>query len=63
MINAGTSAFIVPRNAWSVAATKFKNLPIYDFNGPVTSYDGITFTPSAVVGSGVTITLSAPYAP
>ncbi len=61
--NAGTgttTAFTL--NTWTLANTTFKNLPVYDFNGQISSYDAITFTPSAVNGTGVTITLSAPYA-
>lgn len=57
----GTNQVIV-QNTWSFTNVFFKNLPIYDFNGQVTSYDAITFTPSATTGS-VTITLSAPYTP
>ncbi len=58
----GTNTAIV-QNTWTFAAATFRNLPFYDFNGPVTSYDAITFTPSATTGNAVTITLSAPYAP
>jgi len=62
--NAGTGVNnVIPQNTWTLANCVFKNLPVYDFNGPVTSYDTITFTPSAMTGTGVTITLSAPYAP
>lgn len=61
--SAGTGANIVVLNTWTVEASYFKNLPIYDFNGPVASYDNITFTPSATTGSAVTITLSSAYAP
>lgn len=57
----GTTSIIV-LNTWTFAHSTFKNLPVYDFNGAVTSYDAITFTPSAVTGAAVTITLSAPYA-
>jgi hypothetical protein len=49
-------------NTWTSANTFFRNVPVFDFNGTTTSYDAITFTPSATTGS-VTITLSAPYAP
>lgn len=56
-----TSSFT--QNVWTVANAQFVNLPTYDFNGNIVSYDSITFTPSAVSGIGVTITLSAPYAP
>lgn len=51
-------------NVWSLSASTFKNLPIYDFNGLTTSYDALTFTPSATMGAGVTITVSgAGYPP
>ena len=50
-------------NTWTFAATKFKNLPVYDFNGPMTSYDALTFTPSAANGV-ITVTVSGGgYAP
>jgi len=59
----GTNSFIYLNN-WSFTHTAFKNLPIYDFNGIITSYDALTFTPSATVGAGVTITVSGSgYAP
>lgn len=61
-IGTGTTRVIV-QNTWTFNHSFFKNLPVYDFNGSVTSYDAITFTPSATTGAGVTITLSAPYAP
>ena len=57
----GTNTLIT-YNTWTFAHTTFKNLPFYDFNGPVTSYDTITFTAGGATGI-VTITLSAPYAP
>lgn len=50
-------------NTWSFGVVHFKNLPVYDFNGNAVSYDAITFTPSAVTGAAVTITLSGAYAP
>lgn len=43
--------------------TVFKNLPIYDFNSSITSYDNLTFTPSATTGNAVTITVSSSYSP
>lgn len=58
----GTNS-LIEENVWTLANCVFKNLPIYDFNGPITSYDAITFTPGAASGDNVTITLSAPYAP
>jgi hypothetical protein len=58
----GTNTVYV-QNTWTFSNSSFKNLPFYDFNGPVTSYDAITFTPSAVIGNAVTITLSGAYAP
>lgn len=51
-------------NTWTFGHSVFKNLPVYDFNGVITSYDALTFTPSALTGAGVTITVSgAGYAP
>lgn len=59
----GTNTAIV-QNTWTFALAVFKNRPVYDFNGVTTSYDALTFTPSAVTGTGVTITVSgAGYAP
>jgi hypothetical protein len=52
-----------PQNAWSIANTRFRDLPFYDFNGATTSYDALTFTPSATSGAAVTITVSSAYAP
>ncbi len=49
-------------NTWAFTNSVFKNLPFYDFNGPIVSYDGNTFTPGAVFGN-VTITVSPAYAP
>ena len=60
---AGASSNIVVSNTWAFTNTVFKNVPVYDFNGATTSYDAITFTPSAVTGSNIQILLSAPYAP
>jgi hypothetical protein len=60
---AGTTSNIVVSNTWTFAKTIFKNVPVYDFNGVVTSYDAITFTPSTVTGSNIQVLLSAPYAP
>lgn len=61
-IGIGTN-YINSMNTWVFASPIFKNLPVYDFNGATISYDTITFTPSAVNGAAVTITLSAPYVP
>lgn len=58
----GTTSVII-LNTWSFAHTTFRNVPTFDFNGSTTSYDAITFTPSATTGAAVTVTLSAPYAP
>ena len=56
-----TTAYL--QNTWTLAATTFKNVPVYDFNGITTSYDNLTFTPSALTGT-VTITISGgSYAP
>jgi hypothetical protein len=57
----GTNTVFV-LNTWTFAHCVFTDLPIYDFNGITTSYDAITFTPSATTGI-VTVTLSAPYTP
>lgn len=56
----GSSSQIVVLNQFVWAPTTFKNLPIYDFNGLTTSYDGITFTPTAATGS-TTVTLDSAY--
>ncbi len=51
-------------NTWTFAHSVFKNLPVYDFNGVITSYDALTFTPGATTGNAVTITVSgAGYTP
>lgn len=65
IINLGTgTTSVILQNSWTYADCVFKNLPVYDFNGPLVSYDGLTFTPSATTGSAVTITVSgAGYAP
>lgn len=59
---AGTNT-LIPLNTWSFAHVVFTDLPFFDFNGTITSYDALTFTPSAVSGAAVTITVSGPYAP
>ena len=61
-LGTGTTAAI-GQNVWTFSPSAFKNLPVYDFNGLTTSYDALTFTPSATVGAGVTITISSAYAP
>lgn len=48
---------VVPQNSWTFQHVSFTTLPVYDFNG---GYNSITFTPSAVSGSSVTLTASAP---
>ena len=50
-------------DSFTLANSTFRDLPFYDFNGSVTSYDAITFTPSATTGAAVVITLSSSYAP
>ena len=64
LTNAGTGTNVAKfYNAWTLANTYFKNLPVYDFNGSTTSYDGLTFTPGDTTGV-VTITVSGgSYAP
>jgi len=61
-LGTGTTNAIV-QNTWAFTPCFFRSLPIYDFNGPVTSYDAITFTPAATTGAAVVITLSGAYAP
>jgi len=58
-LGTGTTTSTV-QNTWTFAATKFRNVPFFDFNSAVESYDAITFTPTGASGS-TTITLSAPY--
>lgn len=60
---AGVASNIVVGNTWAFTNCVFKNVPVYDFNGVIASYDAITFTPSAVTGSNIALILSAPYAP
>lgn len=61
-LGTGTTSCTV-LNTWALNHCTFKNVPTYDFNGATTSYDGLTFTPSATTGSAVTITVSSAYAP
>lgn len=65
LTNAGTGTNTMNvYDSWTFTNTTFKNLPVYDFNGQTTSYDALTFTPSATTGTAVTITVSdAGYAP
>ena len=58
----GTNTLTI-QNTWSFSNTTFRNLPVFDFNGATTSYDALTFTPSATSGAAVTITVSSAYAP
>lgn len=59
----GTTTSIV-QNTWTFPHSRFQNLPYFDFNSETVSYDALTFTPSAVIGAAVTITVSgAGYAP
>lgn len=46
---------IIPLNAWALTNSPIKTFPVYDFDG---GYDSITFTPAAVSGAAVTITMS-----
>lgn len=57
--SAGTTAFLVPQNTWTFPIVTYRNLPTYDFDG---GYSTITFTPSAVYGAAVVITLSGALA-
>lgn len=59
---AGTAANLVVYNTWDFSNTTFKNVPAYDFEGTIHSYDAITFTPTAATGI-TTVTLSDSYAP
>jgi len=59
-LGTGTTT-VAPQNTWSFAPARFKNLPAYDFNGAVVSYDDQTFTPGATTGANVTITVSPGY--
>lgn len=61
-IGTGTNNVVV-QNTWTFNHSVFTDLPFYDFNGTVVSYDALTFTPSAVSGASVTITVSSAYAP
>lgn len=45
----------IEQNTWTFGNVVFKNTPVYDFDG---GYDNITFTPGALTGASVTITLS-----
>ncbi len=61
-LGTGTTTATV-QNTWAFGNAVFRSVPVYDFNGQVTSYDLINFTPTATTGASVTINLSAPYAP
>lgn len=56
-LGSGTNTSNVLNN-WNFDNTVFKNLPVYDFNGSILSYDSLIFTPSAVTGNAVTITIT-----
>ncbi len=59
--NAGTGVnSLVAQNTWAFTAVTFKNTPVYGFDG---GYDAITFTPSAIYGAAITVTLSAGIVP
>lgn len=61
---ASPSINLFVENTWTFANSVFKNLPVYDFNGQVASYDAINFTLTAISGSNnVTVTLDSAYAP
>jgi hypothetical protein len=59
---AGVTSNIIVSNTWTFAAFFFKNVPDYDFNSIIASYEALTFTPSATTGV-VVITISAPGYP
>lgn len=48
-------------NTWAFNPCIFKNLPFYDFNNSVVSYDAITFNLGAESNNQFVVTLSAPY--
>lgn len=56
--DSGTSTSVTIINTWTFSNTIFKNLPAYDFNSSVVSYDSLTFTPGATGGTSVSITVS-----
>lgn len=58
-IGVGVNSIVI-QNTWTWAHPVFDDLPVYDFDG---GYDAITFTPGAVSGNAVTITLSAGITP
>lgn len=59
-IGTGTNQVVV-QDIWTLTPTFFKNLPFYDFNAQLVSYDANTFTPSATSGNAVTVTVSPAY--
>lgn len=61
-VGVGTN-YLTTMNTWDFLNCSFKNLPVYDFNGNATSYDDITFTPTAIDGAAMVVNLDAPYGP
>lgn len=59
--SADVTTNMVVQNTWTWEHTTFKNVPSFDFNGTITSYDGCVFTPSALSGNAVTINVSPAY--
>ena len=51
--SAGTTAFVVIQNTWTIGNVAFSNYPQFDFSG---GYDTSAFTPAAVTGYGIIIT-------
>ncbi len=51
----GTGNILVLSDQWALEDVTFKTKPVYDFEA---NYDSLTFTPSALDGTGVTLTCS-----
>jgi len=62
--NAGTGTnTMFTWNTWTFPHSRFRDLPFYDFNSAVTSYDAIDFTVTPIVNTNyAAVNLSAPYA-
>jgi hypothetical protein len=57
--SAGTGTTVLfNQNTWTLSKSFFRDVPIYDFNGPIVSYDNLVFTPTQVVGSNIDINIS-----
>lgn len=51
--SAGTTAFVIIQNTWTLTNVVFRNRPQFDFTG---GYDTSAFTPAAVTGYGIAFT-------